>query len=208
MVALSLRVDDRRRTRCLLPADRLMQAGISRYLRYSWGVLSFVLGSDCAASYVALESLAKDPMTLDQPPAAITLLVGQMERVPSSVRYQIRPIGLELLRGARTRYPSDWWISFKLASFLAHTSPGAASSAERARRKEEIIGCYRIALAMRPDNLPLYHALGSNLLYGRRYDEAAAIYRQALCVFQGNARSCTHGRGSSLLKKGGASPSR
>jgi tetratricopeptide (TPR) repeat protein/tRNA A-37 threonylcarbamoyl transferase component Bud32 len=82
----------------------------------------------------------------------------------------------DLLRGARLLHPRDFWIPFNLGNLLYDPSrppPGAAEL-------EEAAGCYRTALAIRPESSAALNNLGLALREQKKLDEAVAAYRKAI----------------------------
>jgi tetratricopeptide (TPR) repeat protein len=76
---------------------------------------------------------------------------------------------LALLTRAQARFPTDFWLNFELAETL-----GAAG------RSDEGLGCYRAAMALRPDAVPVHDHLGLALRAKGRLDEAIVHFQQAL----------------------------
>jgi Flp pilus assembly protein TadD len=115
----------------------------------------------------ALLKLAKQPEALEQPPATIctlALLLGNTHMVP-------------FLKEAHWRYPADLWINERLAKVLYVLATWAPSAQEATRCKEEVVGCYRAALAARPDSAVLRRDLAWALVDVGRLDEAAEVYK-------------------------------
>jgi tetratricopeptide (TPR) repeat protein len=79
---------------------------------------------------------------------------------------------LALLRWGRGRHPSDFWLHFELGNQLLET-PIAVE-------REEAIGCYRAALALRPETISAHYNLGNALRAKGQLDEAIAEYREAI----------------------------
>jgi serine/threonine-protein kinase len=74
-----------------------------------------------------------------------------------------------LLRAARRRYPSDFWLNLHLANALC-----------RAKQFEEAVGYDQAAVALRPDAAAAHNNLGRSLNLVKRRDEAIAEYRKAV----------------------------
>jgi tetratricopeptide (TPR) repeat protein/tRNA A-37 threonylcarbamoyl transferase component Bud32 len=74
-----------------------------------------------------------------------------------------------LLTAAQRHYPSDFWLSFKLAWALSN-----------AKRLDEAIGYYRAALALRPGTPAVHNHLGNDLLAKGRVEEAIAEFQKAI----------------------------
>src|SRR5207302_2381287 len=84
------------------------------------------------------------------------------------------PLAVTLLRDAQQRHPSDFWVHHTLAYLLSRTGS--------ARDWPEAVGCYRIALALRPDSPGAYLNLGVALDHLSRWTEAETAYRQAIAL--------------------------
>jgi tetratricopeptide (TPR) repeat protein len=87
-----------------------------------------------------------------------------------------RDEGLALLRWARDRHPTDFWLHLALGSNLdgdERKKPGAVEL-------EEAIGCLRAALALRPATVAVYFNLGHALHRKGQLDEAILAYREAI----------------------------
>ncbi|HVK18730.1 MAG TPA: protein kinase [Fimbriiglobus sp.] len=76
--------------------------------------------------------------------------------------------GLDLLRAAQRRAPTDFWINLTLGNTLC-----------RQGRTDEAIGYLRVALAVRPHRGVVYHNLGIALRQAGRLDESRACHREA-----------------------------
>jgi serine/threonine-protein kinase len=117
-----------------------------------------------------LRALAKEARQLRLPPSSIHLLAEYLNR-PAE-----RDEALALLRWARGRHPTDFWIPFELAQVL------------RARREqtpvvlEEAIGCFRVALALRPDTTAVLNNLGLAFQDRKDPDEAIACFRKVIAI--------------------------
>jgi tetratricopeptide (TPR) repeat protein/serine/threonine protein kinase len=81
-------------------------------------------------------------------------------------------LAAEVLRQGQQRYPADFWIHHQLAFLLAHKMKPA--------RLEEAIGCYRAALALRPNSPGVHLNLGAALHDMGQKDKAIAEYREAI----------------------------
>jgi tetratricopeptide (TPR) repeat protein len=77
--------------------------------------------------------------------------------------------GVELLRAAQARWPSDFWINYYLASAL-----------HRKGRLAESEGFHRAALAVRPDIAATYYNLAAVLESQGQKDEAYKLFLRAL----------------------------
>jgi tetratricopeptide (TPR) repeat protein len=84
----------------------------------------------------------------------------------------------DLLRGARLLHPRDFWIPYALGNLLHDPSgppPGAAEL-------EEAAGCYRTALAIRPESHAALNNLGMVLHAQGKLAAAVAAFRQAIAL--------------------------
>jgi tetratricopeptide (TPR) repeat protein len=64
-----------------------------------------------------------------------------------------------LLRQARRQSPADFWVHFKLGLALTPKRERGARAGEG--ELEEAVGCYRAALALRPNNYAANNNLGN-----------------------------------------------
>jgi tetratricopeptide (TPR) repeat protein len=76
-----------------------------------------------------------------------------------------------LVTEARRLYPSDFWLNFDLGTAL-----------QRAKQWEAALGCYRAALAVRPETAAVYNNLGNALHDKKQLDEAIREFRKALAL--------------------------
>jgi eukaryotic-like serine/threonine-protein kinase len=74
-----------------------------------------------------------------------------------------------LLTAAQQRFPQDFWVTFELAWAL-----------NQEHRRDEGLGYFRAALALRPDSTAVYTGLGEILFFRGRVDEAIDSLEQAL----------------------------
>jgi serine/threonine protein kinase/tetratricopeptide (TPR) repeat protein len=84
---------------------------------------------------------------------------------------RVSELVLEVLRRAQRRFPASFYINHGLAFALAHAEPP---------QREEAIGFYRAAMALRPGSPGAHFNLGNVLREKGRLDEAVAEYREAL----------------------------
>jgi serine/threonine-protein kinase len=89
-----------------------------------------------------------------------------------------------LLRQAQQIYPADFWINFDLAWILSNRR--AQGEAARAAL-DEAIGCYRVALAARPQSSLAWTNLGLALSSQGKLTDAEAAARKAIRVQGDNA---------------------
>jgi serine/threonine protein kinase len=122
-----------------------------------------------------LRRLAEEQRVLDQPPVNLLLLCYSLDRIPvtpdpwspadQAINSQARKTGLDLLRRAWDRYPSDFWINLELAARSYKDDPDA-------------IGYLRAALARQPRNVSVYLLLAGAFFERKRYPEAEKAMRK------------------------------
>jgi tetratricopeptide (TPR) repeat protein/tRNA A-37 threonylcarbamoyl transferase component Bud32 len=99
---------------------------------------------------------------------------------------------VELLKMARVHYPGDFWINHDLGMYLSNAgSP----------KLEEVIGCFRAALAARPSSPGMYLRLGSTLRIRGQLEEAVALYHKAIELDPDYA-PCYNNMGNVLQEQG------
>jgi tetratricopeptide (TPR) repeat protein len=116
-----------------------------------------------------LKALGQEAGGLNLPPTSICLLAKalRMSGLPEEA--------VALLRQARDRYPDDFWVHFELGSSLIEKKDWSAVDSE------EQVGCWRAALALRPDSAAAHNNLGAVLRDGKKdLDSAIREYRRAL----------------------------
>jgi serine/threonine-protein kinase len=94
-----------------------------------------------------------------------------------------------LLRAAQAHHPADFWLNYDLGLAL-----------DRAKHREEAVGYYRAALAVRPGASAVYGDLGS-ALRAKHPDEALVAYRKAVALAPEDAWAHAD-LGDALLEKG------
>ena len=114
---------------------------------------------DLSGELKALQALAADPHAQELPPSSSTLL--------ASVLYSAGdvPGAVALSRKATERHPSDPWVNFDLASYLAASNPA---------EPDEAIRYFTVARALRPTSA---HQLAHTLLNRGRDREGIAVFR-------------------------------
>jgi serine/threonine protein kinase/tetratricopeptide (TPR) repeat protein len=118
----------------------------------------------------ALVGLRMEARRRSLPPASIELLaiaLGNNGRLKEA---------LELLRWGRGLHPTDFWIAVYLGIYLGEVKPEVPVDLE------ERIGCFRVAVALRPDNSPAHADLGRALFAKNRLDEAIAAFNKAIAL--------------------------
>jgi serine/threonine-protein kinase len=117
-----------------------------------------------------LRRLAEDARR--QPPAALGFrLLGMALRDRGAAEEAIA-----LLRHGQRAHPTDFWIHFELANLLYRTRGPAPS------RLAEAAGCYRAALAVRPQTAAVRNNLGNALYDGADLPGAIDEYRRAIAI--------------------------
>jgi serine/threonine-protein kinase len=101
-----------------------------------------------------------DPGTLS--PAALCGLGQALARQPEA--------RVRLLRRAQARYSDDFWLVYELA--IALQLAGIQS--------DEVVTCYRVALALQPRNGAVWNDLGALLNNQGKFTEAEAACREAI----------------------------
>ena len=79
--------------------------------------------------------------------------------------------GVDLIRQAQRRAPTNFWINLTLGNTL-----------HRLGRAEEAVGFLRVAQSIRPDRGVVYHNLGHCLTAAGRPDEAVLSHRDAVRI--------------------------
>jgi serine/threonine-protein kinase len=132
-----------------------------------------------------LSRLVKQPEILGQPPEWLAATAAGLERAGFSGTE-------EFLRQAQQRHPADFWINHQLAGYLWHRKPP---------RREESVGFYRVALALRPQSPVTYFNLGITLQRSGRLDEAIAAYKEAIRL-KPDFAGCHYNLGLALQAQG------
>ena len=101
-----------------------------------------------------------------------------------------------LLRQARGRYPTDFWIHLKLGNCLSN-----APHRYRTTVGEEVLGCYWAAVAVRPGSAPAHNNLGLALRDLERLDEAIREFHNAIEI-NPNLLSAHINLSNALMDKG------
>jgi serine/threonine-protein kinase len=97
---------------------------------------------------------------------------------------------LPLLKAAQERYPQDFWLNLHLGDVL-----------RQARRLDEALAYYRVALALRPQTLVVYNNLGIALVDKGQIDEAIACLKKAIALDPRSALAHSN-LGAALVDKG------
>ncbi len=112
---------------------------------------------------LARELLENEDLLTRQSPQLLAALAGALKETKADV--------LPLLAAARARYPNDFWLNFELGYGLVE-----------AKRPEEAIGYYRVALAVRPGIAVVHNNLGVALRDRGQLDEAIREFRAAIAL--------------------------
>jgi serine/threonine protein kinase/Flp pilus assembly protein TadD len=118
----------------------------------------------------ALLSLSDEAHRLAMPPANLLLLALSLRSDSVGGKEE----AIALLRWARNRHPTDFWIALELGAPMFLGVEGTPAELE------EAIGCARVALALRPDASLPYFALGSCLAKKGESDEAITAFHKAI----------------------------
>jgi serine/threonine protein kinase/Flp pilus assembly protein TadD len=110
----------------------------------------------------ALMKLAKKAKLEEQTPQVILLLFYRINKLGHTAE------AAALVRQALLAHPKDFWLHVALGNSLK--DPG------------EQVGCYRAALAARPDSSAAYCNLGMALMRQNNLEEALACYEKALKI--------------------------
>jgi serine/threonine-protein kinase len=113
----------------------------------------------------ALERLAEAPDVGELPVRALTRLAGRLQAV------QAQASALKLLRLARQRYPSDFWVNHDLGMLLCQIRPP---------QLEDSVRFLTVAVALRPDSPAAHSNLGIALSERGQLDEAIACHKKAI----------------------------
>jgi tetratricopeptide (TPR) repeat protein len=87
-----------------------------------------------------------------------------------------RDDAVTLLRRGRTRHPADVWVHFTLGAWFC-TGKGRTPS-----ERQEGIGCFRAALALRPGAGVIHNNLGAALFEAGQLDEAMLEFKTTLAL--------------------------
>jgi serine/threonine protein kinase/tetratricopeptide (TPR) repeat protein len=142
----------------------------------------------------ALRELSAEARRLALPPSSLDLLAHHLDRRGE------RGEALALLRWARTRHPADFWIHYSLGALLLDEKVLNEEKTQTPLEVEEAIGCYRAALALRPESGPVHNGLGNALMAKKQLDEAIAEYRTAI-VLDAKLAEAHNNLGNALREK-------
>jgi tetratricopeptide (TPR) repeat protein len=148
-------------------------------LRVAWG----------SADRASLRALCREARQLSSPPFSLQLLAESLDFLGEHDE------SLTLLRWARGRHPTDFWIHFELAVRLLEGQEQPAVTVE------EAIGSYRVAHALRPRSTVILINLGIVLYKRKELSEAIACYRKAIEIEPRNKKAHNN-LGNALLMQG------
>jgi tetratricopeptide (TPR) repeat protein/serine/threonine protein kinase len=118
----------------------------------------------------SLRAMSAETRRLALPPMMLVLLAESLDRLGE------HSDAVALLRWARGRHLTDFWIPYSLGVLLFHDDTSSAMDCE------EAMGCWRAALAVRPTATAAHNNLGWALLAKKQVDEAIASFRQAIVL--------------------------
>jgi tetratricopeptide (TPR) repeat protein/serine/threonine protein kinase len=129
----------------------------------------------------ALVRLSNEARRLSLPPASFQLLAQALHDTDR------RDKALDLLRWARGCHPNDFWIAYDLGNYLGHAKELIPVDLGHTKALspvdlEEQIGCFRVAVALRPDASPAHLNLGIALAGKNLLDDAIAEYKTAIAL--------------------------
>jgi tetratricopeptide (TPR) repeat protein/serine/threonine protein kinase len=139
----------------------------------------------------ALYNLSVEARRTSLPSSSLSLLAGSLQRRGKEEE------GLALLRWGRGRHRRDFWLHFDLGNQLRSRKGKTATPVEL----EEAIGCYRAALALRPETPAVHDNLGGALYDKGQPDEAMVEYREAIRIKK-DFPEAHYNLGIALRKKG------
>jgi serine/threonine protein kinase/tetratricopeptide (TPR) repeat protein len=158
----------------------------------------------------SLLALSAEARALSMPAANVHLLASSLIRAPIGQGKE----ALALLRWAHGKYPTDFWIALELGSHLEGgedrirvNQPEEGTGPLPANRKwqiatpleiEETIGCYRVALALRPQVSAVHKSLARALKAKKQLPEAIQEFRTAIALNPTDADA--HGSLAETLK--------
>jgi serine/threonine protein kinase/Flp pilus assembly protein TadD len=134
----------------------------------------------------AMEKLARDVDTAQEPPEALFVLVWGLQQRGASAA------ALALLRRAQEACPADFWINHELGMALSDCQPP---------QHEEATRFLTVAAALRPDSHGVRCDLGTALIDAGRRDEAVVAYRHAIRL-KADCSIAHFGLGSALGEQG------
>jgi serine/threonine-protein kinase len=119
-----------------------------------------------------LRDLAKEAREKSLPPANCTLLAAQLRQKELLLE------AIELLRAMRLAHPREFWNIYTLGYYLEELHPPDAYPSQA--ELEEAAGCFRTAIALRPDCPFALSSLGFILVLQGKRQEAIAALRKSV----------------------------
>jgi tetratricopeptide (TPR) repeat protein len=129
----------------------------------------------------ALRQLARQASVAELSPPALTALAEALRRAQVDA--------LPLLRAARERHPTDFWLNFLLGNALLD------------EKRPEAVGYYLVALVLRPNTIAVYNNLGVALKDKGDLEGAIQCYQKAIALDPKFAMAHTN-LGAALRAKG------
>jgi eukaryotic-like serine/threonine-protein kinase len=127
-----------------------------------------------AKDIAKLEELANKKEAFSQPPALGLWLASELRSAGAVDKAEA------LLRLFQQQYPADFWLNYQLGMILAFGGGNVVSAIERP--KEEPVGFFRAAVAIRPGSAIARNYLGAALGRNRNLDGAITEFRQAILL--------------------------
>ena len=121
----------------------------------------------------ALERLAEDPRTQEQPAVNLYVLGISLQEEPEGWR-----VTEKLFRKGLRRYPGDFWINLDLGFLVSSAYEGSRFPVQAA----EAVGFLGTALALRPQSPDIHSQLGCALYNQGKLAEAVEELNQALQI--------------------------
>jgi tetratricopeptide (TPR) repeat protein/tRNA A-37 threonylcarbamoyl transferase component Bud32 len=118
-----------------------------------------------AGNTAELKQLAHQADVQRLPPATLVHLAEALEQRGE------RSTAVRLLNAARVHYAGDFWVNHDLGNYLWGAEPLPS---------EQVIACFRAALAARPRSQGMYLRLGVALKQQGRLDDAIALIHKAI----------------------------
>jgi tetratricopeptide (TPR) repeat protein/serine/threonine protein kinase len=147
--------------------------------------------ANAAGDPATLRELSGQARKLSLPPSSLGLLAWSLHNLGE------RNEAVALLRWARGRHPADFWLPLWLGNMLTAGKNQDTGPVDL----EERIGCYRVAVALRPDAGAAHLSLGIVLHEKGQPDDAIAEFRAAIDRHPGFALA-HYNLGNALKAKG------
>jgi tetratricopeptide (TPR) repeat protein len=128
--------------------------------------------ASAAGDRATLLDLSAQARKLSLPPSSLVRLALSLSAAGE------RDEALALLRWARGRHPTDFWTAMQLGNLLGRGQEQNPVPVDL----EESIGCFRVAVALRPDASAAHYNLGNALQAKGQLDDAIEAYRTAFAI--------------------------